>query len=217
MGLFKKLKEATGGDDADLMASGQLGRAVVQNVAIKGMTVQHGAMPPEQVCEFDLLVYLDDTPAFPAKTKKRIPQYAIAQFVPGQTVIAVRVDPQDHTHVGIDLSVDPPEVRMAAGAGQGSAAELLATGAPCEAVIVEYQPLGMKNRSNIDMYALKLTIFAEGAAPYQIMVGNPVPPEAVALLFPGSRVPAKFNPNGVREDVAVDWAAALGPVAGDNQ
>jgi hypothetical protein len=214
MGLFSKMKGAFGGDDPDLMAHGQLGRAVVQNVAVKGMSVQYGSMPPEQVCEFDLLVYLDDTPPFAAKAKKRVPQYAISQFVPGQTVVAVRVDPQDHSHVGIDLTVDPPEVRMAAGSTQGSAAELLATGTPCEAVIVEFQPLGLKSPTGADMYAFKLTIFAEGTTPYQIMVGNPVPPEAVALLFPGSRVPAKYDPHGLKESVAIDWAAALGPAAG---
>ncbi len=214
MGLFSKMREAAGGDDPDLMANGKLGRAVVQNVAVKGMSIQHGALPPEQLCEFDLLVYIDDTPQFAAQAKKRVPVYAISQFVPGQTVVAVRVDPQDHSRVGIDLTVDPPEVRMAAGSGQGSAAELLATGTPCEAVIVESQPLGLKNPSGVDMYAFKLTIFAEGTAPYQIMVGNPVPPEAVALLFPGSRVPAKFDPHGIKESVVIDWAAALGPVTG---
>jgi hypothetical protein len=211
MGLFGKMREAVGGDDPDLMAHGQLGRAVVQNVAIKGMSIQHGAMPPEQVCELDLLVYLDDTPPFSAQAKKRIPVYAISQFIPGQTVVAVRVDPQDHSHVAIDLTMDPPEVRMAAGSAQGSAADILERGTPCEAVIVESQPLGLKNPNGIDMYAFKLTIFAEGASPYQIMVGNPVPPEAVALLFPGSRVPAKFDPNGLKESVAIDWAAAMGP------
>ena len=217
MGLFSKMKQAVGGDDSDLMAHGQLGRAVVQDISIKGMSVQMGAMPPEQVCEFTLLVYLDDTAPFQAQVKKRIPQYAIGQIIPGQSVVAVRVDPQDHTRVSIDLSVDPPEVRMAAGTAQGSAAELLANGTPCEAVIVEFQPLGMKNPKNMDMYAFKLSIFAEGVAPCQIMVGNPVPPEAMALLFPGSRVPAKYYPNGVKEDVARDWASSLQPVSQEGQ
>jgi hypothetical protein len=212
MGLFSKIREATGGDDPDLLANGQLGRAVVQNVTIKGMSVQHGALPPEQVCEFDLLVYLDDTPPFAAQAKKRIPVYTISQFVPGQTVVAVRVDRHDHAHVALDLSVDPPEVRMAAGSAQGSAAALLESGTPCEAVIVEYQHLGLKNPKGLDMYAFKLTILAEGAAPYQIMVGNPVPAEAIPLLYPGSKVPAKFDPNGPKESVAIDWTAAMGPV-----
>jgi hypothetical protein len=213
MGLFGKMRQAVGGDDPELMAHGQLGRAIVQNFTMKGMSIQQGAMPPEQVCQFDLLVYLDDTPPFSAQVNKRIPVYAIGQLVPGQSVVAVRVDPSDHSKIGIDLSVAPPEVRMAASSAQGSAAEILATGTPCEAVIVQFEPTGMKNASNIDIYALKLTILAEGVPPYQIMVGNPVPPEALPLLYPGSKVPAKFDPHGVKEAVAIDWSAALAPVA----
>ena len=214
MGFLGKLKQSFGGDDPELMANGLLGRAEVLNVRIAGMSVQHGAMPAEQVCEFDLQVYLDDTPPFAAQTKKRIPQYAISQFVPGQTVVAVRVDPADHTKVGIDLTTEPPEVRMAAGSGQGSAAALLATGTPCEAVIVQFQPTGMKSPSNVDVYAFQLTIMAEGVTPYQITVGNPCPPEALPLLYPGSKVPAKFDPHGVKEAVAIDWQAALAAASG---
>jgi len=55
MGLLKKLREAVGGDAPDLMAHGRLGRAAVQSVTVKGTSVQRGALPPKQVCEFDLL------------------------------------------------------------------------------------------------------------------------------------------------------------------
>lgn len=214
MGLLSKMKQSFGGDDTELMANGQLGRAIVQNVTIKGMSVQHGAMPPEQVCEFDLQVYLDDTAPFTATSRKRVPVYAIAQFVPGQTVVAVRVDPADHSQVAIDLDTAPPEVRMAAGAGHGSAAALLAQGSPCEAVILQFEQTGLKNPSNVDIYAFMLTILVPGTAPYQITVGNPVPPQAIPLLYPGSKVPAKFDPLGTKEDVAIDWAAALAAASG---
>lgn len=33
--------------------------------------------------------------------------------------------------------------------------------------------------------------------------------EALPLLYPGSKLPAKFDPNGVEEAVAIDWAGAL--------
>jgi hypothetical protein len=49
MGLFNKMKQSFGGDEPELMANGQLGRGVVVNVRISGASVQHGAMPPEQV------------------------------------------------------------------------------------------------------------------------------------------------------------------------
>jgi hypothetical protein len=210
MGFLNKMKTAMGGDDSQLMISGELGRAEVMNVQITGASVQHGGAPPEQVCVFDLMVYLDDTPPFQAQTRKRVPVYALADIHPGQTVIAVRVDPSDHSRVGIDYSVDPPVVRLAKTAGKMTAQELLERGSPCEAVIIQSQPLGVKSSvSGLDMYAFMLTIMAPGQAPYQIQVGNPVPPEAVPLLFPGSKLPAKFLPGSAPENVVIDWKAAL--------
>jgi hypothetical protein len=210
MGLFNKMKTAMGGDDSQLMATGQLGRAEVMNVQVTGTSLQHGGAPPEQVCVFDLMVYLDDTPPFPAQVRKRVPVYALADIQPGRTVVAVRVDPADQSRVGIDFSIEPPTVRLAKKAGQLTAQEVLDRGNPCDAVIIQSQPLGVKSStSGLDMYAFMLTIMAPGQAPYQIQVGNPVPPEAVPLIFPGSRLPAKFMPGGVPEDVVIDWKAAL--------
>ena len=208
MGLLKKMKGSFGGDDSELMANGLLGRGVVQDLKITGSSVQVGGQVPQQVCVFDLVVYLDDTEPFQAQVRKRIPVYTIANITPGATVVAVRVDPNDHTRVGIDLSTEPPDVRMAKGSGQGTAADILANGNPCEAVIVQFQPLGMKNPSGLDMYGFVLTIMADGTSPYQIQVGNPVPDNAVPLLYPGSKVPARYMPGAQKEMVAIDWAAA---------
>lgn len=141
MAVLKKLKTAFGGDDPDLMATGQLGRALVKNIGVSGSSVQRGG-PPEQVCVFTLEVYLDDTPPFVTQIRKRLPQYAIAQIIPDATFVAVRVDPKNHSRVGIDLSIEPPTVRMAASADHGSISAMLANGKPCQAVIVQSQPLG---------------------------------------------------------------------------
>jgi len=192
------------------MATGQLGRAEVMNLRISGSSVQHGGAPPEQVCVFDLMVYLDNTPPFPAEVRKRVPVYALAQIQPGHTVVAVRVDPADRTRVGIDFSAEPPSVRLAQTPGRITAQELLAQGSSCEVVIIQFEPLGVKSSvSGLDMYAFMLTVMAPGTAPYQIQVGNPVPPEAVPLLFPGSRLPAKYLPGAAPENVVIDWGAAL--------
>jgi len=210
VGFLNKMKTAMGGDDPQLMAMGQLGRAELLNVQITGTSVQHGGAPPEQLCLFDLMVYLDDVPPFQAQARKRIPVYAINQLQPGQTVVAVRVDPSDHSRVGIDLSVEPPTVRLAQKAGQITAQDLLERGSSCEAVVIQSQPLGVKSSvSGYDMYAFQLTIMVPGEAPYQIQVGNPVPPEGLPLVFPGSRLPAKYLPGAVRENVVIDWQAAL--------
>ena len=210
MSFINKMKTAMGGDDSQLMATGQLGRAEVVDMRISGSSVQHGGAPPEQVCTFALMVYLDDTPPFPAETRKRIPVYALSQIQPGHSVVAVRVDPADHTRVGIDFSVEPPSVRLAQTPGRITAQELLARGSSCEVVIIQFEPLGVKSSvSGLDMYAFMLTVMAPGTAPYQIQVGNPVPPEAVPLLFPGSRLPAKYLPGAAPENVVIDWGAAL--------
>ncbi len=209
MGFLNKMKTAFGGDDSDLMANGVPGRGEILNVQITGSSVQVGGAPPQQVCVFQVMVYLDDTPPFQAEVRKRVPVYALANLQPGQSVVAVRVDPADHTRVGIDFSVEPPVVRLAKTPGKITAAEVLEHGDPCEAVIVQFQPLGVKNTIGLDMYAFMLTVMIPGQAPYQIQVGNPVLPEALPLLYPGSRVPAKIMPNTRPDNLVIDWKAAL--------
>jgi hypothetical protein len=59
------------------------------------------------------------------------------------------------------------------------------------------------------MYAFRLTTMAPGKTPYQGQVGNPVPLDAVPLVFSGSRLPAKFMPEGIAEEVVIDCKAAL--------
>jgi hypothetical protein len=209
MGIFGKMKTAFGGDDPQLMATGQLGRGDVTNVQMTGTSMQSGGSPPEQVCVFDLMVYLDNTPPFPAQVRKRIPVYALGQIQPGHTTVAVRVDPSDHSRVGIDFSVEPPVVQLASTPGKMTAQEVLASGESCQAVIIQFEPLGVKSSiSGLDMYAFMLTVMVPGQAPYQIQVGNPVPPEAVPLLYPGSSLPAKVL-MGRPNDLVIDWQAAI--------
>ena len=208
MSFRNKMKTAFGGDDSDLMAYGQLGRGEIQDIRITGSSVQHGGAPPEQVCVFQVIVYLDDTPPFPAEVRKRVPVYALANIRPGNSVVAVRVDPADHSRVGIDFGIDPPSVRLARTPGKLTAQDVLDRGDSCEAVIVQSQPLGAKSSSGLDMYAFLLTVMVPGQAPYQIQVGNPVLPEAVPLIYPGSRLPAKIM-SGSPNDVVFDWRAAL--------
>jgi hypothetical protein len=210
MGFFKKIKTAFGGDDPQLMATGLLARAEVMNVQVTGASVQYGGAPPEQVCVFDLMVYLDNTPPFPAQARKRIPVYLLSNIQPGHTVVAARVDPNDHSRVGIDLTIEPPVVQLARTPGQLTAQDILERGNPCEAVIIQSEPLGVKSSlSGLAVYAFTLTVMIPGQAPYQIQVGNPVLPEAVPLIFPGSRLPAKVLPEGQPNDVVIDWKAAL--------
>lgn len=208
MGFLNKMKTALGGDDQALMANGLLGRGEIQDVRVTGSSVQSGG-PPEQICVFQVIVYLDDIAPFPAQVRKRVPVYALANFTPGQSVVAVRVDPNDHSRIGIDLSVPPPVVRLPKTPGALTAKDILEQGNPCEVVIIQSQPLGAKSPTGLDMYAFMLTVMAPGQAPYQIQVGNPVLAQAIALIYPGSKLPARFMPNARPEELAIDWQAAL--------
>jgi hypothetical protein len=125
----------------------------------------------------------------------------------------VRVDPADHSRVGIDFSVKPPSVRLPVTPGKVTAAEVLEKGSACEVVIIQSQPLGAKNQAGLDMYAFMLTVMIPGQAPYQIQVGNPVPPEAVPLIYPGSQLAARIMADAGPEHVVIDWKAALANAA----
>jgi hypothetical protein len=94
-----------------------------------------------------------------------------------------------------------------------SAARILEDGTACKAVIVQSQPLGMRNPKGDDMYGFLLTVIAEGRPPYPIKIGTPVPAAALPLLYPGNTVPAKRMPDGDDHEVVIDWEGALGQIA----
>jgi hypothetical protein len=95
----------------------------------------------------------------------------------------------------------------------GPAARILQQGTTCTVVLVQSQPLGMRNPKGDDMYAFLLTVMAEGRAPYQIQVGSPVPAAAVPLVYPGNTVPAKRMVDGDDHEVVIDWEGALAQLA----
>jgi hypothetical protein len=125
--------------------------------------------------------------------------------------VAVRVNPDDHSQVAIDLASEPPVVTISADSGDpnvGSAAQILDEGLPCRIVIVESLPLGKKSSTGVDMFAFMLTIIAAGRPPFQTQVGMPVPEGALPLLYPGNNVPGKRLEIDDYH-VIIDWGAAL--------
>jgi hypothetical protein len=106
-------------------------------------------------------------------------------------------------------------VRSSAGALDAgtSAARILELGVACQATIVRSQPLGMRDQTGDDLYALVLTIRVPGRAPFQIQVSDQVSVAAIPLLHPGNTMPAKRMPGGDDREVAIDWASALAQVA----
>lgn len=208
MGLFKKMKEAVAGTDADSIENGVLGRAVVIGLDVSGTSITTGGVET-RVCTFVLEVALDDTPRYQAQARQRIAVWDIGRIQPGGTMVAVRVDPNDPQRVAIDWQTPPPQVRASGNdANSGSAAQILAMGEACQVVIVQYQDMGMTGPTGDPIYAFVLTVVPNGANPYQIQVGNPVPARALVKLFPGSQVPAKRIPSDPNS-VVIDWDAAL--------
>jgi hypothetical protein len=108
-------------------------------------------------------------------------------------------------------SVQRPAARPSLGALKDgvSAARILELGVVCRATIVRSQPLGMRDVTGDDLYALVLTIRLGGRAPSQIQVSEAVPVAAIPLLSSGNTLPAKHMPDTDLRDVAIDWIAAL--------
>lgn len=209
MGIFGKL---TGGVNSRLLQTGLIGRGVILAVRPGGTTVQVHNSLVERTCDFRVEVTLDNTPPYEAACTQRIQEVYIPQLVPGSSIVAVRVDPADLSKVALDFTTPPPNVTVARKPGQEGAADVLASGTPARAVIVQTQPLGMQNAEGVQMHAFVLTVMLEGADPYQVQVGNPTPPQALGLLFPGSHVPVKVS-KASAQSVVIDWTAALAPPA----
>ena len=213
MGLFNKMRNLAGSVPKELLQNGLLGRGIV--VSIQQTSVSTGVdFDPSHVCVFTVEVALDDVPRYTATCRQAVRATVLPQLMmPGATV-AVRVDQNDHSRIALSLGEEPPTVTMASSgdANTASAARILEYGVVCTAVIVQSQPMGMRNPAGNDMYAFVLTVMAEGRSPYQTQVGNPVPANAVPLIYPGSTLPAKRMPDGADHEIVIDWDAALAQV-----
>jgi hypothetical protein len=214
MGLFDKMRNLTGSVPKELLERGLLGRGIIVSVQQTGVSTGVD-FDPAHVCVFTVEVALDNVPRYTATCRQAVKATILPQLMMGGATVAVRVDPQDHSRIALSLGEEPPTVTMASSGdpNTASAARILDLGVPCKAVIVQSQPLEMRNPKGDDMYAFMLTVMAEGRPPYQIQVGNPVPAAALPLLYPGNTVPAKRMPDGDDRELVIDWQAALQQVA----
>jgi hypothetical protein len=204
VGLFKKL---TGGVDKKLLATGLPGRGLILEVRPHGTTVQVSNGLTERVCDFRDEVSLDNRPRYEATCKQRVPEIYIPQLSSPNAVVAVRANADQLDEIVLDLEHEAPTVTIARDKNATSAAEILAMGQPAQAVIVAFGPIGMKTPEGVEVQAFKLTVMPVDGTPYQVDVGNATPPEALPLLFPGSKVPVKLGAEA--NEVVIDWNAAL--------
>jgi hypothetical protein len=203
--LINSANQALGGADAEVMTNGLLGRGEVIGFEASGMTLQVGNGLVERKCTITMNVILDGQQPFQATVNQRVQEVYIPQLSGGGAIVAVRVDPADHSKVAIDFDTPVPEVTLPASEGHNSAAWILENGKPITVVLVANAPIGVKNAKGDPVQALTLTVATGVPEPYQIQVGNAVPASALPLVFPGSKLNAKLGdgPN----DVVVDWAA----------
>lgn len=203
--LLNSANQALGGADAEVIQNGIIGRGEVLGVDASGMTLQIGNGLVERKCTLTLNVMIDGQQPWQAQVTQRIQEVYIPQLTAGGAVVAVRVDPNDHSRVAIDFDTPVPEVTLPASEGTNSAAWILEHGKPITVVLVANSPIGVKNAKGDPVQALTLTVATGVPEPYQIQVGNAVPASALPLVFPGSKLHAKLGdgPN----DVVVDWAA----------
>lgn len=201
--IADSFRGAVGSADGELLSTGLLGRADLLGIDISGTTLQIGNGLVERKCTFSLQVYLEGETPYPATCVQRVQEVYLPQLVPGQAVLAVRVDPADRTRVAIDFASEVPTITVKAGAGHDSAAWILENGTDAAVVLVANQAMGLTSSAGDPVHALTLTI-DKGANSYQVQVGNSVPNSALPLLFPGSKLHAKIGDDPT--DVVVDWA-----------
>lgn len=201
MGWFGK---KIGSVDSEVMANGIPGRGEITHISGSGMTFRKNNGLVERKCSISLVVMIDNVQPYQVTIEQRIPDVRLTQLSQNP-VVAVRVDPADHNNVNIDLDAQVPVVTVPRSTGPGSAAHILETGKPVKVVLVANQPMGLKNADGHDMQYLTLTVYEGVPTPYQTKVGNPVPPTALPLLYPGSKLHAKLGDQP--GDVVVDWDA----------
>lgn len=170
--MFKRMKVLAGDVDPQLLANGELGRAVVTGLDRTGVFAGPADFDARQVCVVTLDVRLDNQPMFTAEVRQQIATPDLAQIVPGHSIVAVRVDPTDHSKVAIDLSTPPPVVTIPS-SDAVTAASILAAGKPVRAVIVNSDPMYAKNVEGVEIYAFKLTILADGSPPRPVRRRQP--------------------------------------------
>jgi hypothetical protein len=200
---------AADGGSEDFFEDTVLGIAVVQEAKPTMRVVPESyAGAGNRYYKFQVLVKLDGTEPYQVEfTQPCEAAWWLELSKDSSRPFAVRVAKTDRTKVKIAFDVDPATVTVA----HGSAADILARGLDAQVVIVETEVLRPPklNKAGDPMSRFLLTVVrADGQTPYQVNVGNGVPPNALPLVYPGSKLPAKVDPNNPN-GVVIDWDTAM--------
>lgn len=96
------LSNLAGVPDARLLDRGRPGRGLILDVAPTGTTIPSDDGVDEAICIFILEVRSPESAPYHATTRQRFPQTRLDEIEPGQTLVAVRVDAANPSHVAID-------------------------------------------------------------------------------------------------------------------
>ena len=211
MGFFKKMAESFTGTDADDIPNGVLATGLIVSYQPTGTKITNGTME-YRICEFGLQVYPENGQPYTATSRQKILEWEIARIQPGQSVCAVRIDPENPQRVAIDWTTEPPGNLSAAPTNTSArtAEEVIASGEACEVVIASFQAMGQNHpRTGQPLYAFMLNVIPQAGDPYQAQVGLSVEPKFLPKLFNGAQLPAKRVPESPNE-VVIDWVALEG-------
>lgn len=204
MALFKKFKDAMGSPDAELLQSGIPAWGMVQDVQLGGTTVTIG-VDEYRVCTFVLQVRLDGQQPYTATAKQRVHELVLARLSGGGPY-CVKVHPDDPSRVQIDFDSPPPVVTVPPRADGSGLADVLARGVPCEVVVAQTQPMGLRSHEGHDIVGFLLTVVPTAGQPYQVQVAVPLPAAQLPSVYPGARLPGRVLPEDPNS-VVIDWAA----------
>jgi hypothetical protein len=96
------LSTMVGVPDAKLLAYGEPGRGLILDITHTGTMLESADGVDETICIFILEVRRPGERAFHATTRQRFPWHQLDEIEPGQTLVAVRIDPRNSEHIAID-------------------------------------------------------------------------------------------------------------------
>ena len=147
--------------------------------------------------------------------KKVISRLQTSQYQPGQT-LEVKYDPADHTKVAITAILAganaPGAAAQPADTQQLQATlvqqdalnrQIIATGQPAEAKVLQVQPLGIMVNGNNPYAVLNLEVRPAGRAPFVAQTQGVIAAQSLSKFQPGAIVAVRYDPADITR-VAVE-------------
>lgn len=214
---------------AELRATGIAATGTILQLRETGITINE----VNAVIGFTVTVEVPGRTPYTATFEQTVPRLAFGSIAPGAKV-ALRVDPDDPNEVAIDFDAG---VTVAAGATGpaidvapeqlqqmltqfpgatvnlvqpkiGSAAEILATGTPGRATVINTFATGQTTPDGDPVVGYILNVQpADGRPPYQVQLGHRTPRSLTRQPGPGANLAVKISPTDPKE-VAIDWPAS---------